>query len=435
MSVRARLVGAILLALLLSFGAGAGLAAWQAARSVRTELAAALVTGQESVAASLGDAPPTRATFERIVHSFDGSRHLRAELLNAGKMVLASEPARGDMPPRWFLSLASPDLAPILVKADSGALRLSADPANEAFERWTGVRDEVLVLALFSLVAAFLCGVSVTQGLRPLNGLTSGLQRLRRGAADVQLAETGPPEIAALATAFNQLSAALRVAQAQNIRLQTQILTLAEEERAEIARDLHDEVGPHLFAITTFAATLARRMTGHDTTGASTQLQAIQDSTASVQRVVRDLLGRLHEGAAQPASLADSLAALVDFWRGVHPDIQFDCRCDLDESLLTEQMHTVFFRVAQESLSNAVRHGRPHHVTLRLATQDVRPCLQIADDGLGGAEGPGFGLAGMRKRVASLGGSFEITRTPGWTVTAILPAPSFAPMPMKAGTP
>jgi two-component system sensor histidine kinase UhpB len=429
MSVRARLVAAIFVALLLSFAAGAGLAAWQAVRAVRTELAAALVIGRESVAASLADAQPTPAEMRRIVHSFDGSRHLRMELLNAGTIADSSLPARDGVPPHWFLALTAPHLAPVLITAGppaAGTLRLSTTPANEVFERWSAVRDSVILLALFSLAAAFLCSASVTQALRPLTGLSAGLKRLGRGEADVRLLETGPPEIAVLAQAFNQLSEALRTAQAQNVRLQTQILTLAEEERAEIARDLHDEVGPHLFAITTFAATIGRRLPD-DETDARSQLQAIQGSTAAVQRVVREMLGRLHESAATPASLETSLLALLNFWRGVRPDIAFAFHCNLDEAILTEPMHTMFFRIAQESVSNAVRHGRPSQVSLTLAVAGSDPYLEITNDGAGGLEGSGFGLLGMRKRAADLGGTIEITQTPGWTVTAKLPAAILPP--------
>jgi two-component system sensor histidine kinase UhpB len=143
--------------------------------------------------------------------------------------------------------------------------------------------------------------------------------------------------------------------------------------------------------------------------------------------VVREMLGRLHESAATPASLETSLLALLNFWRGVRPDIVFAFHCDLDEQLLTEPMHTMFFRVAQESVSNAVRHGRPRHVSLLLAASGGDPYLQVTDDGTGGLEGSGFGLLGMRKRAASLGGTIEITQNPGWTVTARLPAVSLPP--------
>jgi two-component system sensor histidine kinase UhpB len=185
-------------------------------------------------------------------------------------------------------------------------------------------------------------------------------------------------------------------------------------------------VGPHLFAITTFAATIGRRLPD-DETDARSQLQAIQGSTAAVQRVVREMLGRLHESAATPASLETSLLALLNFWRGVRPDIAFAFHCNLDEAILTEPMHTMFFRIAQESVSNAVRHGRPSQVSLTLAVAGSDPYLEITNDGAGGLEGSGFGLLGMRKRAADLGGTIEITQTPGWTVTAKLPAAILPP--------
>ena len=164
---------------------------------------------------------------------------------------------------------------PLAPTGGAGTLRLSTNPANEVFERWSAVWDSVMLLALFSLSAAFLCSASVGRAMMPLTGLSAGLRRLGQGEADVRLLETGPPEIAALARAFNQLSEALRTVQAQNIRLQTQILTLAEEERAEIARDLHDEVGPHLFAITTFAATIGRQLAERDARRAGHSWRAI----------------------------------------------------------------------------------------------------------------------------------------------------------------
>ena len=115
------------------------------------------------------------------------------------------------------------------------------------------------------------------------------------------------------------MAAALRTAEAQNRRLSQQILTIAEEERADIARDLHDEIGPLLFAITTFTAAIGRQVETGDLAPVPGQLQAIQDATARLQREVRDMLGRLHEGEQAPADLPAALGELLAFWRSVRP--------------------------------------------------------------------------------------------------------------------
>ena len=417
MSLRARLVAAIVLALLLSFAAGAGLAAWHAARAVRTELAAALSTAGATAAAD--PAPP-----QRIVAGFDGNRHIRARLTDsAGQTLAVSHPATTGIPPRWFQSAIAPTLAPVTLPTQSGLLTLTADATNESFERWSELREEVGLLALFFAAAVALCTLIASAALRPLTALASGLARLGVGAQDVRVPAAGPPEVASLAHAFNTLSAALQSARSQNIRLQTQAALLAEEERAGIARDLHDEVGPLLFAITAFTATIGRLAKEGDMAAIPPQLLAIQDATAAVQSEVRDMLGRLHDVAPHAACLADLLENLAAFWRRVQPALDLRLHIAPSAAAITGQASDTLFRVAQESLSNAIRHGRPSRVTIQVERTEDGALLCVSDNGQGGAEAPGYGLAGMRARVAAGGGQLDIAHGAGWTVTVRLPVP------------
>ncbi len=416
--LRTRLVAAIVLALLLSFAAGAGLAAWQAARSVRTELTAALDGARASAAAAMPDA----GELARIVASFDGNRHIRAALHDAsGRIVAASTPAAAGAAPRWFLTAISPTLAPVKLRAGSFALVLSADAANEGFERWSELRETVAVLALFCAVAAGVCSLTATHALRPLGGLSAGFARLASGARDVRVPQAGPPEVAALTASFNTLAAALQTARDHNLDLQTQANLLAEEERTEIARDLHDEIGPLLFAITAFTATIGRLAAEGDVSGIAPQLRAIQDATSAIQSEVRDMLGRLHDVTPQAASLADMLENLAAFWRKVQPDMVFTLHMDAASQALCGRPGETLFRVAQESVSNAVRHGRPRHVAISAGQTDGQAVLSVRDDGQGGPALPGYGLTGMRARVAACGGRLTIGHGAGWTVTASLP--------------
>jgi two-component system sensor histidine kinase UhpB len=421
MSLRARLVAAIVLALLLSFAAGAGLAAWQAARAVRTELAAALSSAGATAAAD-------QAAPARIVASFDGNRHIRAQLTNpAGQILAASHPASTGIPPRWFQSAIAPTLAPLVLPTQAGFLTLTADATNESFERWSELREEVGLLALFFAAAVALSTLIASRALRPLTALAGGLARLGDGAQNVRVPAAGPPEVAALAHAFNTLSAALQSARAQNIRLQTQAALLAEEERAGIARDLHDEVGPLLFAISAFTATIARLTEANDLAGIPPHLAAIQDATQAIQSEVRDMLGRLHDVAPHSACLADLLENLAAFWRRVQPGITIQLALDPASAAITGPPSEILFRIAQESLSNAVRHGRPDQITLRVHRDGQDAILQVTDNGrLAGhsqtaPEPPGYGIAGMRARLAAAGGHLTLQHGAGWTVTARLP--------------
>ena len=432
MSLRTRLLAAIFLALLISFSVGAGLAVWHATRSVHHELATALAHARQGTLASLSElqsGPAGEAELRRMVAAFDASRHVRVELLTPdGAVRAASLPVAEPRPPAWFLRLVAPTLPPELAPVSGvpgiAALRLAADPANEAGERWSELREWLTGFAVFFLVAALLCSFIVTRSLRPLTGLALGFARVGRGEHDAVLAEIGPPEIATLARAFNDMAASLRAVEAANRRLSRQIVTIADEERAEIARDLHDEIGPLLFAITAFATSIGRHVETGALAAVPAQLASIQDAAARMQREVRDMLCRLHEGGpegAAPVDLTASLADLIEFWRGVRPETAFVLEVNLPAAPLPAAMRECLFRVAQEGISNAVRHGRPQRVLLRALVAEGQAVVAVHDDGAGGEEAPGLGLAGMRARAASLGGRVDIVRGAGWTVTVRLP--------------
>ena len=135
---------------------------------------------------------------------------------------------------------------------------LQADPVNELGEVWGESRDAVLVLAVFALLSALLICTAVGRALRPLENLSTAFERIGEGDYHGTLPEHGPPELARLATGFNRMTQRLAMAAAQNRRLNERLLTLQAEERADLARDLHDEVGPMLFAVDMTAATIER---------------------------------------------------------------------------------------------------------------------------------------------------------------------------------
>ena len=431
MSLRTHLLAAIFLALLISFSLGAGLAAWHAARTTKDELVASLVDARRSTAAALANLPAgnaAEAALRRIVGAFDGSRHVRVSLVDRdGTVRAANAPDGAPPPPAWFLRLVAPDLTPATLPvagvAGVAAVRVAADPVSEAAERWTELRERLASFAVFFVVAGVLCSLTASRSLRPLTSLAQGLTRVGRGETQAAVAETGPPEIATLGRAFNRMAAALQHAEAQNRRLSQQILTIAEEERADIARDLHDEIGPLLFAITTFTAAIGRQVETGELGPVPGQLQSIQDATARLQREVRDMLERLHDMAQAPADLAAALAELAAFWRSVRPETSFRLHVALDGQALSGAARECLFRAAQEGISNAVRHGRPGQVDISAELRDGAAVLAVHDDGAGGPEGTGLGLPGMRARATALGGAVAVTRGKGWTLTVRLPLP------------
>lgn len=189
----------------------------------------------------------------------------------------------------------------------------------------------------------------------------------------------------------------------------------AENERSRIARDLHDLLGHSLTTITVKAG-LARRLADVDPARAAVEIREVEELTRSALADVRAAVSGYRE-----LSLAGELATGREALRSAAIEARLPGAVDA----VAPQWQELFGWVVREGLTNAIRHSRAQTVTIELG----RAWIEVRDDGHGGpAESLGTGLAGLRERVESLGGTFEsgpasgITR--GWRLRAQMPADS-----------
>jgi two-component system sensor histidine kinase UhpB len=162
------------------------------------------------------------------------------------------------------------------------------------------------------------------------------------------------------------------------------------------------------------------------------QVAIIQEAISHIQRQVRDLLGRLRPTSATELGLGAAILDLTRFWGARRPDIAFSVALLSDEAQLSEPLKDVSYRVIQEAVNNAIRHGDPRAIQIALtlgegaaAEGDLIVC--VVNDGPGGPKGErpsGFGLLGMRERVVACGGALSFgpgAGAVGWKVVATLP--------------
>jgi signal transduction histidine kinase len=215
-------------------------------------------------------------------------------------------------------------------------------------------------------------------------------------------------------------------------RLSAKLLTAQEEERRNIARELHDEVGQVLTAI---KVELAVAQTTIEASGVPARvLEDARVITEGALQTVRDLSQLLH-----PAMLDDLglVAALEWYIRGFSK--RYDLRAEFQHDGMHERLATetevAAFRIVQEALTNVVKHARATSCRVTLQRRDQTLDLTIEDDGIGfdvtaakTKERRGLGLVGIRERVAQLRGMFRIERgvTPGTKIVVELPARSRA---------
>ncbi len=431
MSLKLRLLLSIAAALVLALALGGATLLWQARAAVHAETRAAFQGAQDQVRATLTGDTQHKVSAREIVADYNGQRHVRATLLNEnGKVIVASTlaPVTRSVP-GWFTALiAPPQLTariPIPLPTFRCIVLLQSDAGNEINEIWQLAGDAFIAMAMFAVSTFLLVWFVIGWSLRFIPGFQRGLRTISEGDYAARLKPVGPPEFGVLADGFNHMAARLSAYRQSNQRLQRQILGLQEEERAEIARDLHDEVGPYLFAIQVDADALGKS----GDPKAQERASSIREAAMHIQRQVKFLLRQLRPVSGLAFGLETAIDDLIAFWKRRHPDIRFE-RSIAPGIKLDHRIEEAAYRIVQESVNNAVRHGHPASIRIALTSAgNDGVMLSVEDDGGGfavtqvpsDARG-GMGLKGMAERVAAVSGQFTVeNRRDGVKVRAILP--------------
>lgn len=200
-----------------------------------------------------------------------------------------------------------------------------------------------------------------------------------------------------------------------NRELAQQLIALQESERRALARELHDELGQSCNAIRVEAAFI-QRCRPDDHAGMIAAAGRVATVAESLYGMVRGMLRRLRPANLDELGLVAALQELCESWeeRSGIPCV-FHSEGALDD--LGDAANITLYRVAQEALSNVMRHARAASVRIGLAAMpDGAVRLAIQDDGIGmdvAASHRGLGLLGAAERVAALGGQFDIDSRPG----------------------
>ena len=213
------------------------------------------------------------------------------------------------------------------------------------------------------------------------------------------------------------VSAAAAVATAQSAadERRRQRLAAAEAERARWARELHDET---LQALGSLRLVLSAASRSHDPAAFQTATaQALTQLEVDIA-TLRGLITELRPAALDQLGLEPALLALVERFcsRGLDVDVDLAFEAGREEARLQPELETGIYRIVQEALTNAVKHGRARRAAVELVEHEQTVRVTVRDDGQGfdpTADNGGFGLAGMRERVELLGGELTIESAPG----------------------
>ncbi len=305
---------------------------------------------------------------------------------------------------------------------------VAAQPDAEAAMRQAWHQIEI-VLSVAGLLAAgigVLAALLIGHSLMPARSIVSGLKRLEHGDFSHRLPSYRTAEFNDISRAVNDLSTRLGETTAQRVALTNRLFQVQEEERRALARDLHDEFGQCLAAVGALA-TVIEMESKPDRPDLAQDARSIIETTKRMTGTLRGALARLRSQEVEELGLEASLAQLVAGWNvqsAPQATFHLDVKGDLAE--MPRATAQSIYRIAQECLTNAARHGSPQDVRLLVERAETAVALSVEDDGGGSpaklSQATGYGLLGIRERITALGGSLSIGPAPrGVRIAAVIP--------------
>jgi two-component system sensor histidine kinase UhpB len=447
LSLRARLN--MLLALVLTLGLAFNVARLmlEAAPRVQAEDQSVIRLAREfieTLVAGLNETPDPDARLNQIVQDLNRLRHVSITRQDHAieDTPLATDRANEDREPyslpAWFVALVHPEKTavnvPISINGKAGSLVITSHPNDEMTEIWDGIVTQLQVGSAIAVALFLITMMVVSRALAPIQALSEAMTKLESGGYDTRVRPDGPPELAAICTKLNHLAAALGDAVEDKRRLAERVVSLQDVERKEIARELHDEFGPHLFALRAHASSLMRIAEAREPNKDALQKHggAILEQVNALQQFNRRVLEKLRPVGLTELGLREALGALLRLWGESHPGVVIETAISPLLGKTGETADLTIYRTVQEALTNVFRHAGATSVNVTIEAVEQLSGMErgsrewalvrVRDNGSGLSPDHrlGLGLTGMRERILALGGTLTVASSDGGVIVEAL---------------
>lgn len=312
------------------------------------------------------------------------------------------------------------DVAVPILQGAAGTVRVGMSEHRVAFEVGWLTRRLARVTAVIALLGMLAAWWLTRIFSRPINELVHITHAVEQGDFNARAPVRAADEVGDLARAFNEMTGALAQKEAIRQKLLRQVIEAGEDERKRVSRELHDQIGQTL-------TSLIAGLTALETCAPQ---PACGDKLVQLRALAVQALGDLHDVsvALRPSALDDLglVAALQKHGETFAKRFGIAVECEAiglnGGRRLPVEIETALYRIVQEALTNAVRHGQARSIAVLLQRKDGHVLAVIEDDGEGFdatdwrarcLAGNHLGLLGIEERAALVGGTLRVESAPG----------------------
>ncbi|MDA9221518.1 histidine kinase [Methylophilaceae bacterium] len=416
MSLKLRLILIVNFLLFVAIFIGFFSVVFTSKNAVRSEIESSLKLAEFSIKTGIQKNPDLYLFQDNLLglKDLDLIRHLSIQLLDSdGNIIDQNKKSNTEVHiPVWFqnaLDIYSKDLEildfPLMQYGDQiGAVKVIPNPIYEYEEIWQQFKNGLIIVMLFFVFVNLSIFFLFEKIISPINLLIQGFRNLEQGKYKNNKENFGISELDILRVKLNQLTVKLKKNDERIHELNQKLISIQEQEKKEISRDLHDEIGQSLAAIQVQAAAIKTSRK------ANAQADLIISTTKDLMQQTRNLIKRLSLSIIDDLGIEDALIDLIKNWSRRTPCKNINANVDLpDSKIFKSQLNETVYRLTQEALTNMSKHSRPKEVLISIQRNDNVIHLSFMNNGIlkRTKKTGGIGILGMQERVKNLSGSFK----------------------------
>lgn len=407
-----------------------------AASRIRSESSSALKLANDFVVGampSIRNSSDPEAALRKLIEEAITSRHIR--MFSEHVPLKAPPTTNSRPPPAWFVRLLSSQQESVKFEIFSARghidqITIEPNPFDEISEIWEEIQWISLLSVGITLLIVGIISIVVSKTLAPIDSYVDALTKLDNGERIVAIESNGSPEFRIITERVYALALTLKELDDENHALIQKMIKVQDDERKELARDLHDEFGPALFMARVGVGGLRKKI---DKALAeqrfSVEWDVVDANFDKLQQINKRTLGRLRPAALEEMGLTGAVEAMIQSWQRTKENLELAYRFSQTAFPLDEHKSLTAYRIIQEALTNVFRHSKASKAWIEMSTQfdDDSQLLKIVieDNGIGvNSHGPkGIGLRGMKERILAAGGSLVVSQVhpSGTRIEATIP--------------
>ena len=362
-------------------------------------------------------------------------RHLKIQFFDAKNQLrdqTSSDLSMLNLAPKWFISIME-DFSTILPEKrininirgkKFGYILINPEPMYEYSEIWQQIQNGFWVILLFFGFVNIMIFIVFYHTLKPINSIIDGFQKLEDENYKAKINKINILELDVIGQNFNKMVKKLKESNDKIHKLSQDLINVQEQEKKELARNLHDELGQSLTAIQAEAASIKKNKKEEPRIQA---LDSIIRISKNMMFSTRELIKKLSLGILEEMGFEIAITDLINDWSKRHPKVSINYSYDKNlDGLIPSAFEGRIYRIIQEALTNITKHSNPKNITISFQLKKNKDLIEIIifNDGIKTKldKEKGVGLLGMIERVNQMNGTINFKKKNNFEICIILKA-------------